>query len=84
MLLAEEARPGRACCRASDRSCAEGSNERLLALEGTGEIRAGLESAPSLAVMKMLQEFAERLLIWTVIVVIGAIVLIILQLLGYA
>jgi len=33
--------------------------------------------------MKMLREFAERMLIWTVIVVIGAIVLIILQLLGY-
>jgi len=33
--------------------------------------------------MKMLQEFAERMLIWFVIVVIGAIVLIILQLLGY-
>jgi hypothetical protein len=33
--------------------------------------------------MKMLQQFAERMLIWTVIVVIGAIVLIILQLLGY-
>jgi len=33
--------------------------------------------------MKMLQQFAERMLIWTVVVVIGAIVLTILQLLGY-
>jgi hypothetical protein len=31
----------------------------------------------------MLREFGERLLFWTVVVVIGAVVLIVLELLGY-
>lgn len=33
--------------------------------------------------MKLLQQFAERMLAWTIIVVLGAIVLIVLELLGY-
>lgn len=33
--------------------------------------------------MKLLQGFLERMLFWTIVVVLGAVVLIVLQLLGY-
>jgi hypothetical protein len=34
--------------------------------------------------MNLLRQFAERMLFWTVVVVLGAVVLIILDLLGYS
>jgi hypothetical protein len=33
--------------------------------------------------LKLLQGFLERMLFWTIVVVLGAVVLIVLQLLGY-